>query len=202
MLKSTQNVTKKSDCFLYSFIKISLLNSVLGGRKILKKGVRFNENIKSPKVRVIDGKGEQLGILDTSKAIEIATQEGFDLVEVAPNADPPVCKLMDYGKYKYELSKKEKTIKKKQHTIQVKEIRLRPKIENHDFEFKLRNARKFLIAGNKVKATVMFKGREMTHREFGAKVLGRLAEELADVARIEKAAQMEGRNMIMFLTKK
>lgn len=151
---------------------------------------------------MISNQGEQIGILSIKEAIAYASQEGFDLVEVAPNSNPPVCKLMDYGKFKYELSKKEKSIKKKQHTIHVKEIRLRPKIEDHDFEFKSRNARKFLLAGNKVKVTVIFKGREMTHREFGTQILERLTEELEDIARVEKPAQMEGRNMIMFLTRK
>jgi len=175
---------------------------VLGGREIKKKDIRVNEQIKSPKVRVIGIQGKQIGVLNIDQALRLADEEGFDLVEVAPEGNPPVCKLMDYGKYKYELSKKEKIIKKKQHTIQVKEIRLRPKIEEHDFEFKSRNARKFIEAGNKVKATVIFKGREMTHSEFGEQVLNHFAEELADIARVEKPAQMEGRNMIMFLTKK
>lgn len=175
---------------------------MLGGRKIKKKFIRINENIKSSKVRLISANREPVGIISIERALEIAAENGLDLVEVAPTADPPVCKIMDYGKYKYELSKKEKTIKKKQHTIQVKEIRLRPKIEDHDFDFKARNARKFILAGHKVKLTVIFKGREMTHREFGQKVLQRLAGELEDIAKIEKNAQMEGRNMIMFLMKK
>lgn len=175
---------------------------MLGGRKIKKKFVRVNDQIKSPKVRVISITGEQIGILDINQALKLAEEEGFDLVEVAPNGNPPVCKLMDYGKYKYELSKKEKIIKKKQHTIHVKELRFRPKIEEHDFEFKTRNARKFLESGNKVKATVIFKGREMTHQEFGEQVLNQLAELLSDIAKIEKPIQMEGRNMVMFLTKK
>ena len=126
----------------------------------------------------------------------------MDLVEVAPNANPPVCKIMDFGKYKYELSKKEKSSKKKQVIIHVKEIRLRPKIDDHDYDFKAKHARKFLEAGNKVKATVLFRGRELAYKEFGRKVLERLIEDLSDVAKIERAPVQEGRNMIMYLVKK
>lgn len=124
------------------------------------------------------------------------------MVEVAPDASPPVCKIMDYGKFKYKQSKKEKATKKKQHTVNVKEIRFRPKIEEHDFNFKTNHARKFLEKGNKVKATVLFRGREMTQPEFAKTLLDRMATELEDVAKIEREPQMEGRTMIMYLTKK
>jgi translation initiation factor IF-3 len=126
----------------------------------------------------------------------------LDLVEVSPNSDPPVCKIMDFGKYKYELSKKEKAVRKKQHVIQVKEIRLRPSIEDHDFDFKLKNARKFLEQGNKVKFNVMFRGREMAHQEFGKELLNRIMEELNDIAKAENRPKLEGRNMVLFLIKK
>ncbi len=129
-------------------------------------------------------------------------EAGCDLVEVSPNAKPPVCKIMDFGKYKYELAKKEKETKKKQHVVVTKEIRLRPKIEEHDFEFKARHARKFLESGNRVKATVMFRGRERVHQEYGVKILDRLREELDDIAKIEKEPKMEGGQLIMYLTKK
>lgn len=141
-------------------------------------------------------------MVDTVKALELAEQSGLDLVEVSPKANPPVCKIMDYGKYKYELSKKEKIVKKRQQVILVKEIRLRPKIEIHDFDFKVKHARKFLEEGNKVKLTVMFKGREMAHLEFGKELLERFQMELSDVAKVEKSAQLEGRNMILIFTKK
>ncbi len=141
-------------------------------------------------------------MIDTSEAIETARNKGLDLVEISPDASPPVCKIMDYGKYKYQQSKKEKDTKKKQHVIHVKEIRLRPKIEAHDFNFKVSHARKFIEKGNKVKATVLFRGREMAHKEFAKTLLERMANELEDIAKIEREPVMEGRMMIMFLTKK
>ncbi len=141
-------------------------------------------------------------MIDTSEAIEMARSQGLDLVEISPDASPPVCKIMDYGKYKYQQSKKEKDTKKKQHVIHVKEIRLRPKIEAHDFNFKVSHARKFIEKGNKVKATVLFRGREMAHKEFAKTLLERMANELEDIAKIEREAVMEGRMMIMFLTKR
>ncbi len=141
-------------------------------------------------------------MIDTSEAIETARNQGLDLVEISPAASPPVCKIMDYGKYKYQQSKKEKDTKKKQHVIHVKEIRLRPKIEAHDFNFKVSHARKFIEKGNKVKATVLFRGREMAHKEFAKTLLERMANELEDIAKIEREAVMEGRMMIMFLTKR
>lgn len=151
---------------------------------------------------MIDGDGKQIGIKKIAEALEIAASRGLDLVEVASDTKPPVCKLMDYGKFKYKLSKKEKTTKKKQHVIHVKEIRLRPKIEDHDFNFKTNHARKFLEKGNKVKATVLFRGREMAHQEFAKELLQRMAEKLEDIAKIEREPVMEGRTMIMYLTKK
>lgn len=140
--------------------------------------------------------------MKTEDAIERAQAQGFDLVEVAGTASPPVCKIMDYGKYKYKQSKKVKLTKKKQHVINVKEIRLRPKTEAHDFNFKANHARKFLEKGNKVKITVLFRGREMTHQEFAKILMQKMADELEDVAKIEREPVMEGRMMTMFLTKK
>ncbi|MCH8955468.1 translation initiation factor IF-3 [candidate division KSB1 bacterium] len=167
-----------------------------------KQTTAINERIKAPEVRVIDADGEQVGVIDTLEAIETARNKGLDLVEISPAASPPVCKIMDYGKYKYQQSKKEKDTKKKQHVIHVKEIRLRPKIEAHDFNFKVSHARKFIEKGNKVKATVLFRGREMAHKEFAKTLLERMANELEDIAKIEREAVMEGRMMIMFLTKR
>jgi translation initiation factor IF-3 len=151
---------------------------------------------------VIDEAGKQVGIIDTSKALEIAYERGLDLVEVSSEVSPPVCKLMDYGKFKYKQSKKEKSTKKKQHIIHVKEIRLRPKIEEHDFNFKTSHARKFIEKGNKVKATVVFRGRELAHQEFALDLLRKMAEELEDIAKVEREPLMEGRIMSMYLTKK
>ncbi|MFQ5629400.1 MAG: translation initiation factor IF-3 [bacterium] len=167
-----------------------------------KSFIRINRRILAKSVRVVTDDGEQLGVKPIDEALRLAENAGLDLVEVAPNADPPVCKIMDFGKYKYELSKKEKSSKKKQVIINVKEIRLRPKIEEHDYDFKMKHARKFLEAGNKVKATVLFRGRELAHKEFGRKILDRLQEDLSDVAKVERAPLLEGRNMVMFLVKK
>ena len=143
-----------------------------------------------------------MGIMPVTQALRLAEEEGLDLVEVAPNANPPVCKIMDYGKYKYELAKKEKSTKKKQVSMHVKEIRMRPKIEEHDYEFKTKHARKFLEAGNKVKATVIFRGRELAHQEFGRELLNRFIEDLSDIAKVVREPVMEGRQMVTYLVKK
>ncbi len=137
-----------------------------------------------------------------TQALRLAEDKGLDLVEVAPNANPPVCRIMDYGKYKYEQSKKEKSHKKKQAATQVKEIRLRPKIEEHDYEFKLKHARKFLEGGHKVKATVLFRGREMAHQEFGHALIKRFIQDLEDIAKVVREPTMEGRQIVVYLVKK
>lgn len=156
-----------------------------------KNFIRINRQINSKSVRLISDDGEQVGIKSIDEALRLAEGAGLDLVEVAPNASPPVCKIMDFGKYKYELSKKEKSNKKKQVTVSVKEIRLRPKIEEHDYDFKMKHARKFLEMGNKVKATVLFRGRELAHKEFGRKVLDKLTEDLSDIAKVERSPLLE-----------
>jgi len=138
----------------------------------------------------------------TAKGLRMAEEEGYDLVEVAPDADPPVCKLLDYGKYKYELSKKEKDSKKKQHIIVVKEIRFRPRTEEHDFEFKVRHARKFLEQKNKVKFTVLFRGREMAYKEFGEALLEKVVSTLSDIAKVEGEKKFEGRILTMTMVLK
>lgn len=164
--------------------------------------MRVNEEITTPRVRVIGSDGNQIGILNIREANKLALEEGLDLVEIVPNSNPPVCKIIDFGKYKYELSKKEKIQKKKQHVIHVKEIRLSPKIEEHDFDFKIKHAKKFIEQGNKVKLNVMFKGRQITHKEFGNQVLDKIIEELSDIAKIESEPHLEGRNMVAVLIKK
>lgn len=146
--------------------------------------------------------GDQLGVMPTQKALKIAQEKELDLVEIAPNATPPVCRIMDYGKYLYELQKKEKESKKKQHTIEVKEIRLRPKTDEHDLQTKLRHARDFLEKKNKVKFTVMFRGREMVYQEMGRDILSRVIEELEDIAKPEGQIKMEGRRMFLTMTVK
>jgi len=143
-----------------------------------------------------------LGIVSVPEALRKSEEAGLDLVEISPNAKPPVCKIMDYGKYRYELSKKEKDSKKKQHVVVLKEIRLRPRTEDHDFDFKVKHARKFLEQKNKVKFTVMFRGREMAYKEFGNKLLDRIEEALDDVAKIEGEKKFEGRSLTMTMVNK
>jgi len=150
----------------------------------------------------VDQDGNQVGVMVTVEAKRIAEEAGLDLVEVAPNARPPVCRIMDYGKYKYEQSKKAKESKKKQHIINLKEMRYRPKIEEHDFQFKTRHVRQFLEEGNKVRCFVLFRGRERAHTEFGQRLLLKVAGVLEDVAQIETHPMMEGRSMNMILAPK
>ncbi len=166
------------------------------------KDLQINEGIREREVRLIDSDGSQLGVVATRKALEIADERKLDLVNVAPNAKPPVCKIMDYGKYKYELAKKEKEARKKQKVINVKEIRLTPNIEIHDLNVKAKRANEFLNDGDKVKVAVRFRGREMGHTEIGRVVLKDFANLTQDHGIIEKPAKMEGRNMVMFLTPK
>ena len=159
--------------------------------------------IRERQVRVIDEKGEQLGIMTPQDALREAEERGYDLVEVAPKASPPVCRIMDYGKYRYQQSKRAKESRKHQHTITVKEIKYRPKIDEHDFDFKTNHVRQFLAEGNKVKVTIMFRGRELAHPEFGRGILGRVVEATKDLCQEEldvSHARLEGRNMSIVLS--
>ncbi len=161
--------------------------------------MRLNDQIRISPVRLIDESGRQVGIVSIEEARDMARTRGLDLVEVAPDARPPVVKLMDYGKYRYEAQRAAREAKKKQHHVQVKEVKFRPGIEDHDYEFKVRHARRFLSEGNKVKMTMMFRGRQITHPEVGRVVLLRLIEDLADVAKVETQPSFEGRIMSMVL---
>ncbi|HLR73149.1 MAG TPA: translation initiation factor IF-3 [Pseudogracilibacillus sp.] len=161
--------------------------------------MNVNETIRAREVRLIDANGDQLGVKSRNEALEIAQKRELDLVLVAPGAKPPVCRIMDYGKYRFEQQKKEKEARKKQRVINVKEVRFSPGIGDHDFNTKLRNARKFLEKGDKVKASVRFRGRAITHKDLGREVLERLAEEVKDIADVESKARMEGRQMFMML---
>jgi len=158
--------------------------------------------IRISPVRVITNTGEQLGVLPIEEALAAAQERGLDLVEVAPMARPPVVKIMDYGKYKFEAAKAARAAKKKQHVIQIKEVKYRPGIDDHDFDFKTRHAREFLTEGNKVKVTMMFRGRQIAHLEFGKAVIDRVATSLADIGKVEQEAKLEGRNMVMVLAPK
>lgn len=162
----------------------------------------MNDQIRVQNVRLISPEGEQIGVVTTQEALKKAENFGLDLVEVSPNAKPPVCRIMDYGKYKYEQSKKEKISKKKQHTITVKELRLRPRTDDHDLETKIRHARKFIEQRNKVKFTILFKGREMAYQDMGTDLLSRVQMMLEDIAKLDMEPKMEGRRMIMILTAK
>jgi translation initiation factor IF-3 len=166
---------------------------------ITKITTRINYQIKVKEVRVISSDGEQLGVLDTREAIRKAEDLGLDLVEVAPTAKPPVCRIMDFGKYKYELAKKAHESRKHQSVIVVKEIKLRPRTDEHDIQFKMNNIKRFLEDGNKVKVTVMFRGREVAHTTYGKAVLDRIVNDLQNQAVIEQQPRMEGRNMSMLL---
>ncbi|MEC8643184.1 MAG: translation initiation factor IF-3 [Pseudomonadota bacterium] len=165
----------------------------------VQDGPRINGAIRVPQVRCIDPDGNQLGILDTREALTKAEDFGLDLVEVQPNADPPVCKILDYGKFKYEAQKRANEARKKQKTIDVKEIKFRPNIDEHDYQVKMRNMTKFLNGGDKVKVTLRFRGREMAHQELGANVLARVREETEELAKVEAMPKMEGRQMVMVL---
>jgi len=161
-----------------------------------------NEKIRGPEVRVIGYDGQQLGIIPIRKALELAALEHLDLVEVAPNADPPVCKIMDYGKFKYQQNKRSQEAKKKQTVIQVKEVKIRPKTDEHDLQVKIRHIKRFLSQKDKAKVTILFRGREIAYSDQGFKVLERIKEELKEEIVIEQQPKMEGRNLIMIVAPK
>mgnify|MGYP000142845173 FL=1 len=164
--------------------------------------MQINEDIRDREVRVVTDGGEQLGIMSAKEALKKAEERNLDLVKISPNAKPPVCKIMDYGKYRFEQSKREKENRKNQRVIEIKEIRLSLNIDTHDFETKVNHAHKFLKAGNKVKVSIRFRGREMGHPEQGHEIMRRFAEALSELANVEKPAKLEGRNMLMFLAPK
>ena len=169
---------------------------------ISRDSLRINEEIHIREVRVTSATGEQLGVMLTREALHMAEEQHLDLVEVAPKAKPPVCRIMDFGKYRYEQQKREKEAKKKQKVVSIKEVKLRPNIEQHDFDVKLKNALRFLEEGNKVKVTIMFRGRELSHPELGREILQRVAAQLKELVTIERDAKLEGKNMIMILAPK
>ncbi|MCF3628133.1 translation initiation factor IF-3 [Thalassospiraceae bacterium LMO-SO8] len=164
-----------------------------------KDGPRINEDIDVAQVRLVDADGEMVGVISTKEAIEMAGEVGLDLVEVSPNADPPVCKILDYGKFKYEAQKKANEARKKQKVIEVKEIKMRPGIDEHDYQTKMKAVRKFLDNGDKVKMTIRFRGREMAHQDLGMKVLDRVRVEVDELAKVEQFPKTEGRLMTMVI---
>ena len=168
----------------------------------VKSGPRYNQLIVSDKVRVIDENGENIGVMYTKEAIEQAAEVGLDLVEVSPNADPPVCKFLDVGKFRYEAQKKANIARKTQKTQEIKEIKMRPNIDDHDYDVKMRNVKRFIDDGDKVKITLRFRGRELSHQQLGMNLLRRVQEDTAEVAKIEAYPRMEGRQMLMVLSPK
>lgn len=183
---------------LFILHKINFFTEVF----FIKQDLPINEQIRASKVQLIDENGEKKGIVPFREALELAYEKKLDLVMVSPNPEMPVCKIMNYGKYKFEQAKKEKEARKKQKTLEIKEIRVTPNIEQHDFEFKAKNARKFLEDGNKVKITLRFRGREMNYMKLGEEVLKKFIEALEDISVPEKKPLLEGRNMFMILAKK
>jgi len=168
----------------------------------VKSGPRYNDMILSDKVRVIDEDGENLGVMYTREAIEQAADVGLDLVEVSPNADPPVCKFLDVGKYRYEAQKKANAARKTQKTQDIKEIKMRPNIDDHDYDVKMRNIHRFIDAGDKVKVTLRFRGRELSHQQLGMNLLKRVQTDTDEIAKVESFPRMEGRQMLMVLAPK
>lgn len=168
----------------------------------VKTGPRYNQLITVPKVRVIDENGENLGVMYTREAIEQAAEVGLDLVEVSPNADPPVCKFLDVGKFRYEAQKKANLARKSQKTQEIKEIKMRPNIDDHDYDTKMRNVIKFIGEGDKVKITLRFRGRELSHQQLGMNLLRKVQDDVAEIAKVEAFPRMEGRQMLMVLAPK
>ena len=166
------------------------------------RGPRINHQIRIRQVRVIDEDNSQLGVLETADALALASHKNLDLVEIAPNQRPPVCRIMDFGKFKYEEKKKEQASRRKQHQVQVKEVRLRPAIADHDRQVRVRAARQFLSDGDKVLLVCLFRGRQMAHKEVGEQVIKQVLQELGDLAKVESGIRMEGRRMVMMLAKK
>jgi len=167
---------------------------------ISKDTTNINQAIRASEVRVIDDENNQLGVMDLNSALHAAEEQGLDLVEVSPTAKPPVCRIMDYGKYKYQQSKRAAEAKKKQVRVELKEVKLRPKTDDHDYQFKVRNALRFLGEGNKVKVTIMFRGREVTHPEFGRRILERVAIDCKEIGQVESRPNMSGRFMSMVIS--
>jgi translation initiation factor IF-3 len=164
-----------------------------------KGGPRVNEEIRAREVQLIDQHGGNKGVVETRVALELANEAGLDLVEISPNTTPPVCKILDYGKYKYQAQKKAAEARKKQKVVEVKEIKLRPMIDDHDYDVKMRSMRRFFEEGDKVKVTLRFRGREMAHQELGAKLLDRVRDDVATLAKVESSPRLEGRQMVMIL---
>ena len=187
---------RRSDCLRIIFL------FQRGCLNISAKELQINEEIRDRELRIIGSDGEQLGIMSAAEALKIAEEKNLDLVKIAPQAKPPVCKIMDYGKYRFEKAKREKEARKNQRIVEIKEIRLSVNIDTHDFDTKVGHAKRFLADGNKVKVSIRFRGREMAHTNLGLEIMDRFAQACAESASVEKAAKLEGRSMLMFLVPK
>ena len=165
-------------------------------------GPRINDRIRSPEIRLIGADGENVGVVTPARAMQMAEEAGLDLVEISPNAEPPVCKIMDFGKYKYETQKREAEARKKQHIIEIKEIKFRPGTDTNDYDVKMRSVLKFLSEGDKVKITLRFRGREMAHQQLGVELLNRVSADVVDAGKIESMPRLEGRQMVMMISPK
>ena len=186
-----------------AFLFVVMWQNVEGGASVISIVThQLNEDIRDKELRLIGSGGEQLGIMSAEEALRIADEKGLDLVKISPQANPPVCKLMDYGKFRFEQGKREKEARKNQHVVEIKEIRMSPGIDIGDFNVKLKNAQKFLTEGNRVKVSVRFRGREMAHTSIGRDLLERFAEQCAEIANLDKAPKLEGRMMSIFLSPK
>ncbi len=163
-------------------------------------GPRVNDKIRAPEIRLIGAEGENIGVVSPERGMDLARDAGLDLVEISPNANPPVCKIMDFGKYKYETQKRESEARKKQKTIEIKEVKFRPNTDTHDYDVKMRNVVKFLGNGDKVKVTLRFRGREMAHLELGRSLLERVAADVEEIGKIDNMPKMEGRQMVMMIS--
>lgn len=193
-------IAMRTDVFLSAFIILLVLWRCLTIGK--KDNIQINEEIRDKELRIIGSDGQQLGIMSAKEALNLAEQKNLDLVKIAPQSNPPVCKIMDYGKYRFEQAKREKEAKKNQRVVDIKEVRLSLNIDTHDFNTKLNNALKFIKHGDKVKVSIRFRGREMGHPEIGLETMKRFADACSETAVIEKPAKLEGRNMLMFLAPK
>lgn len=193
-------IVMRTDVFLSAFIILLVLWRCLTIGK--KDNIQINEEIRDKELRIIGSDGQQLGIMSAKEALNLAEQKNLDLVKIAPQSNPPVCKIMDYGKYRFEQAKREKEARKNQRVVDIKEVRLSLNIDTHDFNTKLNNALKFIKHGDKVKVSIRFRGREMGHPEIGLETMKRFADACSETAVIEKPAKLEGRNMLMFLAPK
>ena len=199
MLLACRAIFLQTNCFLHNLGELTIRRPNRAPPAASKDGPRVNDEIRNAQIQLIDQTGENKGTVETVLAIRMAQEAGIDLVEISPNTSPPVCKIMDYGKYKYSAQKKAAEARKKQKVVEIKEIKLRPMIDDHDYEVKMRAMQRFFEEGDKVKITLRYRGREMAHQEIGTKLLDKIKTDVATVAKVEQDAKFEGRQVVMVL---